>query len=390
MGTSIRAVVDPSCISRSAWDTVFEESVTVLRRWPDPPIRTAPYEVGGVELVAYCRDVVDEEGWQICGDARSRLVGDSIRLPRQLGVEVARQPASDLLLRILASLRPPHRSGELRTLLGHDTHGKPYQQLVLAVAILLEHRLPHAVFVSGDFTVEEAERARARLQAILGEEIGLPSCTQPARLSARLQPHLSPTLLVDAIRSLSCRGSIAGVIIGLLSGSVGSPGARTRHEIERAVSCTDLRPLDALTLEAFEFMVGQAKAMFAPSCPDPSDVPPDDQGDDDDDDDTRFPDELLTLDALQLLVVIARGTQSTGLRLTEMAWHDIQRASKDELRLLAMLATHPPTGPVARHLRRAVFESVEIRRLCVETWFIVPPISPLDHPAQSRLFEEAR
>lgn len=375
MGISIHVVVDPTCISKSAWARVYEETVAVLRAWPDPPIGPSYRTVAGVELVAYTRDVFQPKGWHICGDANSRLMAESIELPHELGVDDPRPPPSELLLRVLATREPPYHRQGLCWLLGNKTQAKPFHLLVVAIAMLIEHRLPHAALAGGDFTPEEAVEAQSRLRAILGEEIPLPMCTEPSRLRERLQPHFGGPALYEAIDGLSCNGTMAAVFIGLLDGSFGS---RPRQEIEAAVGCTDVSTLDELTREAFELLMGQSKALFGEA------------GAQDPDERTELPAELAGLDRQQLLEVIARGTRKTYLRLTEMAWDDIERASAQELRLLAMLATHPTSGLVAHQLRRAVFESAAIRRFCLEAWDTTEPVAPLEMPVQARLFDEAR
>jgi hypothetical protein len=111
------------------------------------------------------------------------------------------------------------------------------------------------------------------------------------------------------------------------------------------VSCTDVSTLDPLTREAFELLMAQSEALFGCSASrDPNGR-------------SAFSTELRALDTQGLVESIAVGTKTSYLRLTEMAWDDIQRASRSELRLLAMLAPQPISGLIADQLRRAVLES---------------------------------
>ena len=103
--------------------------------------------------------MVAPDGWHICGDANSRLLAESIELPRVLGVESPRQPPSDIVLRALAAQSPPYDRQGLRWLLDNKTQNKPYHSLVLAIAMLIEHRLPHAALMGGDFEPEQAQQA---------------------------------------------------------------------------------------------------------------------------------------------------------------------------------------------------------------------------------------
>lgn len=74
------------------------------------------------------------------------------------------------------------------------------------------------------------------------------------------------------------------------------------------------------------------------------------------------------------------------------AWPDLPirpRYREIELQLLAMLASHPTSGLIAHPLRRAVFESVAVRRFCLQAWDTTEPVIPYDMPVQARLFDEA-
>lgn len=391
MGIVISVAVDPSCISRAAWSEVYEETLTVLRQWPDPPLRPTHREIAGVEVITFSRKVIAPDGWRICGDANSRLLAQSFVLSPDLGVDDPGEPPGDLLLRILDSREPPYHRQGVRWLFNRKTQGKPFHLLVLAIAMLIEHRLPHAAFVMGDFSSLEARQAQTCLRTILGEEIPLPLSARPKALVARLQAHLDGEALDDAIETLACRGPMAGILIGMFDGTL---GCHERQEIEEAVACTDVHALEELTRDGFAFLVAQAKAVFGQ------------WSSDDPDDPIDYPDDLLVLDAHELLEVIAVGTKKTHLRLTEVAWDEIEAACEeasavgdddtsagdrlDELRLLALLATHPTSGLVAHQLRLAVFESVAIRRFCVEAWDMVEIAVPHDYPFRARLFDEAR
>lgn len=60
-GVCIHTIVDPKLVSRSAWQRVYDETVTVLRAWPDPPMRPRHRVIAGVELVVGSREVVSPE-----------------------------------------------------------------------------------------------------------------------------------------------------------------------------------------------------------------------------------------------------------------------------------------------------------------------------------------
>jgi hypothetical protein len=380
MGISIHAIVDPTCFSRSTWDHLYEETVTVLRAWPDPPIRPCHTKIAGVEVPTYTRDVIDPDGWHICGDANSRLTAESIELPRELGVDDPRPPPSEIVLRVLATQKAPYGREGLTWLLHNKTQGRPYHALVLAIAMLIEHRLPHAAFAGGDFTPDDARRAQSQLQAILGELVALPLCAEPPRLRERLRPHVEGRKLERTTKRAcsegwGCHGSVASTLLGLLTGSLGS---QLRQEIEQAVACTNVSMLSEPTRQAFEAFITHGEALF-----------------DDGPGRTRSAseisakrkkllDELAGLDARRLLQTIACRTRAGHLALTEMAWADIERASLPELRFLAALARTIPMELVRYQLFRACFESIAIRRLCLHAWDTIPAIPSTKPRAASK------
>jgi hypothetical protein len=356
MGISIQVLVDPACITQAAWQRVYDETVAVLRGWPDPPIRPCYREIAGIEVIAYTRDVVHDTGWHICGDAISRRIAESIELPRELGVVLASPPSSEIVLRAL-----DYDGRNLRTLLNNKTHGRPFHTLVVAIAMLIEHRLPHAAFVGGDLTIRDARYAQAHLRAILGEVVPLPLCVDARRLRARLQPHLRGRALRKAVRRASVdTGGPAEWLAADLLGILGGGPKRSRdEEIEAAVACTDVSTLGAPTRQAFVAFVAHAKALAERA---------------------ELPAKLAQANAQRLLQTIASRTRATHLVLTEMAWAEIQRAGASELQLLATLAMGRTVGLVGHDIRRAIFESAAVRRFCLQAWANAPSalVAPYD------------
>lgn len=121
---------------------------------------------------------------QICGDARTRLVGEPFRIYRDLGIYRRRllspgEGPDDILL------PNPSQSAEVAVFSG-ETTGAPYQRAVLAAAMLIEARFPGAALCFGELDRAEAEAAAALCRATLGQDTSLPVCVDAQALWARL------------------------------------------------------------------------------------------------------------------------------------------------------------------------------------------------------------
>lgn len=335
MGISVRVVVDPKWISRHAWRRVYAETVTILQAWPDPPMRSVYKDIAGVKVIARIRDVIEADGWSVCGDARSRRFAESNELPSEFGVEQPSEPDSEIILRDLEGDR------SVDYLLGNKTQGLAFHFLIVAVAMLIEHRFPRAAVVSGDLDLDDALLAQEHLERILGERIPRPVFVDPKRMRARLQPHLEGAALDDALQP-TVRASEP--TFGMSAGAFGPPSSR--DELQKAVTCTDVTRLTVATYRIIEQFAIEVEATARAaglsarlsSCS----------------------------DAEPLIREIAKGARKTGVYATVMAWDEILRASLDELRFLAALAWMRPMN-YGVELRPAAFESAAIRQLCVET-----------------------
>lgn len=346
MGVIVRLFVDPECISRTAWERVYDETLAVLHGWPHPPLRPRYRTIHGVELIVYSRDVGDSESWRICGDATSRSTAETIDLSRDLGIDSPHTPTTDIALRIA-------NEEWLHCLLDGKTQGRPFHTLVTAVAMLIEHRFPHAAYASGDVMAFDALEAREHLRSILGEVVPLPIATEPERLRERLAPYFKGKerkALTEAVR----RGAVGPDGVSRHPPLFGDVFDREFELEEHAVGCTDVSDLYDTTRRKIIDTIRSFKAEAM----------------------AKHADVLTKLDHAkprQSLDAVVRGAARCRTVLTEMAWEEIQRASPAELRMLAVLATlhtakRGNVGFVEHHVHRAVLESEAIRRFALTQW----------------------
>jgi hypothetical protein len=287
-----------------------------------------------MNVIQHTREVIDADGWSVCGDARSRQFAESNELPSELGVEQPSEPDSELVLRYLDGDRSAHY------LLGNKTQGLPFHILIVAVAMLIEHRFPRAAVVTGDLDRGDASQAQRQLARILGEQISLPVCVEPERMRARLQPYLEGDALDKALR-LTVSSGTAG--FELFMAMFGHLPPSLRDELRNAVTCTDVAELSEPTRRTIEEFAIEVEATAR---------------------EAGLSAKFEGADAGQLLRAMAEGARKVGVYLTEMAWDEIERASMDELRFLAALAWMSPFN-LGIELKPAAFESAAIRRYCL-------------------------
>jgi hypothetical protein len=335
MGISVRVVVEPKWIAKQAWRRVYAETITILRAWPDPPMRFAYRTVAGIQVAVLTREVIDAEGWSICGDAHSRRFAEDNELPSEFGVEQPSEPDSEIVLREFDDDRSVHY------LFANKTQGLPFHLLIVAVAMLIEHRFPRAAVVMGDLDRDDAIQAQRQLHRILGEQVPLPVCVDTERMRARLRAHLEGDALDQALQLTVSSGTAGFWLFMTLFGHLPSS---PRAELQNAVTCTDVAALTEPTRRVVEEFAVEVAATAR---------------------EAGLSAKFEHADGEQLLRAIAEGAQTVGVYLTEMAWDEILRASMDELRFLAALACMSSVN-LGVELQPAAFESAAIRRLCLE------------------------
>jgi len=326
-------------VTQQRWSRIYDETVTLLDAWPVPPLGIQRRVIAGSEVAVYTRDYSNPNnptlGWRVVGDAHSRLRGENFDFPSELPrhfLEKAEGPET------ADALVSEARQEPVLSVFHRKTQGQPYHQLIVAVATLVENRLPQSALAVGDIDERDGRSAAAQLETIFGEPFAPPVITRPKQLVERLRSELGESAPETAERMCPPRHS--ALLADFLS--VLEQSSRVRNDLEHAVSCTDVGNLSE---EARDLIL-------------------------------RFPRQLGEKygnpytkgehSREELLRLIAQGLGRSYV-LTELAWDDLLAADDAELRFLAACA--PLRGDITTHqLALALFESRAVRELAMTSW----------------------
>lgn len=198
MGLHIHLTVQLQSIDAGVWEAVYEESLSLLRRFPTPLLRFEACEVGEYRRYRLTDEILcdpgtQQERWVISGDRVSGRRAESFCLYRHLHRHLHRplsrspnasEPDVDVLWVDEQDATYPVGSGI--DIFGSKTQGYPYHLAVLAVGILFENRFPKHCFVHGQLEREPAKQALLWVNAVLGTDFQLPVCLDGRALHARL------------------------------------------------------------------------------------------------------------------------------------------------------------------------------------------------------------
>ncbi len=236
MGISLYLSILPQELDPGAWEAAWDESLTLLERFPLGLLANALEWVGETPRIVHTRRLEQEaqdpteRHWHVVGDATTLRLGESFlvyRDPARYGIRggeaklgrtggpPATAAGSDIVIEIGrerleweqsttgAAPRLAHA-----TVFEEKTQGEPYHEAILAVGMLFEARFPGAAAVYGDFIRADCDGARRLARESLGWDVGLPVVTRPRALAERLARYFQGERLVQAVISLSCSGTL--------------------------------------------------------------------------------------------------------------------------------------------------------------------------------------
>lgn len=345
MGISVGIRLLVERVPERTWERVYADSLTLLQSWPDPPLGLGYREVAGIRVVAYTRAFVGADGWCVVRDANSRRGAESFELPRTLRSRGApirtREAASkeaDEMMDVLQALALENENdckpSRLSCLLGSKTQGEPYHTLIVAVATLIENRLPGVALAYGDFDMEDADRACAELNRIFDEEFARPVLLEPMRIKDRVPSVDAESLSVRHVLQVEPEAAV------LLERLRGARRSGIRGDLEAtAVVCKNMNQLCEEARTAFRAL-GIRLAGLAEQ------LPPLPLGKD-----RRH----------KILRAIANGTCRQYQKLTDMAWDCIESADDETLEFLYRLSQLKCDQLEAHEAFRAIYENPVVR-----------------------------
>lgn len=259
-------------VSEQAWQRIYEMACRVASRWTPPPLAVAWRNIGTVRVAHYTPDIEDENGLHIVGDAKTLTIGESFVFPRALrryGHSASIEPDHDVLLAVARRNAPAAQQLPYGQLFGAKTQGFPYHTLIVALGLLVEHLLPGTAIVYGDLSLDDGERARQGLAAILDDEVALPVVMDEQRMRQRLTTAMDGDALESAFDELvpidlqldPHRRAVIADLLGIIDST---PQARVRHELEQvAVSCPDPDQLAAETRRMLHELVAAIRSCMS-------------------------------------------------------------------------------------------------------------------------------
>lgn len=198
----------PEKIDPPAWQKVYAESLKLLLQYPFASLKTIKKEE--FELIVYSSqaehyaDDPSKRHWSVCGDLKTKRMGESFRLYYDPGYYLGPTHHSedgpapeDIVMTLL-----DHRAGGARNVFFSKTGGKPYHNYVLALAMLFETRLAPYVLTSGLITLGQAQKAKEWADHILAEPLEIPVLLSLEKLQRRLEKTWHGLELIKAMSQI--------------------------------------------------------------------------------------------------------------------------------------------------------------------------------------------
>jgi len=342
MGVYVRLGVITDRVDEATWQGIYADARRIAAAWTPKPLGIAWRSIGAERVGQYTTDIERSDGLSIVGDASSRLTGESFLFPST----IARRRLGDRSAASSGDSHSPDESASIgwRELFDRKTQGLPYHTLIVALGMLVEHRLPTRAMVHGDISRADVDTASRRLTEILGEPVGLPAIADPPRLRARLASTLAGDELERELENLAisdCGDALAADLLGTWL-SVSEP-SRVNRDLEYvARACDTPARLDPATRKVFSELVATIRSYMRRA-------------------EVRA--QVESWGAVTTREMIARATVRDGLRLTATAWDEIETADLDELAFLLSTACMTIDGWHIHHAVRALLENPTLREL---------------------------
>lgn len=250
MGVYLGLEILPDYIYQDDWERVFEESLELIQAYPFATLSVEQkddYKRFVLEPTKEQQLYVNgktERYWKINGDLESKEKGEgftlSSYLERYSGWKKDIQEKEILLYQL-------GNSGKGASEVFYaKTQGLPYHIPLLAIATLIESRLPQYACVYGDITMEQAQKAVEWANSTLDKPINLPVRVDPPKLLERLKTIDSDEKQLEALYAL------------FIGDSVGIDRLVAKHFSIETVSCylaKELRHFNSATQLGAELFI---------------------------------------------------------------------------------------------------------------------------------------
>ncbi|GHH99700.1 hypothetical protein [Neobacillus kokaensis] len=180
MGTYINLSILSRSISNLEWEQVYDESLKLVNAFPFADVAERGFF--GYKLPVYVKakeKIAPEQHWSAGGDLNSKRFAETFTLYRDFShYQTARLECSqnDILF-----------EGDQKKIdiFSSKTQGYEYHLYILAIAMLIESRLPHQALVSGNIDYEQCVKAKKWADQYLSSPIEIPVRADVDKLISR-------------------------------------------------------------------------------------------------------------------------------------------------------------------------------------------------------------
>lgn len=181
MGTYVGLSLLPEGVSQLQWGKVYEESLELLNAFPFADIKEKNYFGLTIPVFVQAKERVEpKKFWQFCGDLNSKKYGETFKLYKEISV-YKKSIESDGRKDILFENQEQH----IVRIFDSKTQGHEYHLYILAIAMLIESRLPKYALVSGNIDYKQCVKAKEWADMHLSTPIDLPVRVDAERLLPR-------------------------------------------------------------------------------------------------------------------------------------------------------------------------------------------------------------
>lgn len=181
MGTYIGLSLLPKGVSQLHWGKVYEESLELLNAFPFADIIEKDYFGLTIPVFVQAKEKVKQKKfWQFCGDLNSKKYGETFKLYKDISVykkSIESDERKDILLE--------NQAQHIVNIFDSKTQGHEYHLYILAIAMLIESRLPKYALVSGNIDYKQCVKAKEWADMHLSTPIDLPVRVNAERLLSR-------------------------------------------------------------------------------------------------------------------------------------------------------------------------------------------------------------
>ena len=194
MGLYIHATINLKGISDKDWESAWQKSLDIFKRFPLPLSRhTIETELGEKRHV-YSRNLVLKKGkkdecWYLEGDLVSMQSAETFVLYRHLETYKEKYSShhgcfEESVFKTDDATYPSSSNGI--ELWDSKTQGYPFHLAILAVGIVLENQFPDNCYIHGDIEEKQVEVMLEWLKTVYGKSFSHPICFEADRLYEKL------------------------------------------------------------------------------------------------------------------------------------------------------------------------------------------------------------